>query len=122
MKITSFNPMIVTKDAEPIIKLFEELGFEKRHHKEDIDDKDIQSTRMKDANGFYVDVAQAENIQQDLTTIRMNVDDFDEAHKFLTDRGFKGAQGDHAVITESSKTMLMISPSGFSINLVQHLK
>ena len=26
MKITTFNPQIVTKNAEPLIKLFEELG------------------------------------------------------------------------------------------------
>lgn len=31
MKITSFNPLIVTKDAESAVRLFEELGFEKRH-------------------------------------------------------------------------------------------
>ena len=31
MKITSFNPLIVTSDSESIIKLFEELGFEKKH-------------------------------------------------------------------------------------------
>ena len=36
MRITAFNPQIVTKDPEPIIKLFEELGFEKRHVKEGI--------------------------------------------------------------------------------------
>ena len=36
MKITSFNPLIVTKDAEPVIALFEDLGFEKRHTKEGI--------------------------------------------------------------------------------------
>ena len=29
MKITTFNPLIVSKDAESIISLFEELGFEK---------------------------------------------------------------------------------------------
>ena len=28
MKITTFNPQIITKDAEPIVKLFEELGFD----------------------------------------------------------------------------------------------
>ena len=27
MKITTFNPQIITKDAEPIMKLFEELGI-----------------------------------------------------------------------------------------------
>lgn len=33
MKITSFNPLIVTRDAENVIRLFEELGFERRHRK-----------------------------------------------------------------------------------------
>lgn len=28
MKITTFNPSIIVKEAEPIIKLFEELGRE----------------------------------------------------------------------------------------------
>ena len=31
MKITTFNPLILTKDSESVIKLFEALGFEKRH-------------------------------------------------------------------------------------------
>ena len=31
MKITSFNPLIVTKDAASTIALFEALGFERRH-------------------------------------------------------------------------------------------
>ena len=31
MKITSFNPLIVTKDAEAAIALFEALGFERPH-------------------------------------------------------------------------------------------
>ena len=29
MKITSFNPLIITRDPESAIKLFEELGFER---------------------------------------------------------------------------------------------
>jgi len=33
MKITTFNPSIITKEAEPVIKLFEELGFEQTHNK-----------------------------------------------------------------------------------------
>ena len=37
MKITTFNPMILSKNAEEIIKLFEELGFEKKHQKDNID-------------------------------------------------------------------------------------
>lgn len=33
MKITSFNPMILTKKPEEVIALFEALGFERRHQK-----------------------------------------------------------------------------------------
>ncbi|MBR6386129.1 MAG: hypothetical protein IKS03_08450 [Ruminococcus sp.] len=31
MKFTSFQPLILTKAAESAIKVFEALGFEKRH-------------------------------------------------------------------------------------------
>ena len=32
MKITTFNPQIITNDMEPIVQLFEELGFDKSHN------------------------------------------------------------------------------------------
>ena len=31
MQITTFNPMILSPKADEVIKLFEDLGFEKRH-------------------------------------------------------------------------------------------
>jgi hypothetical protein len=31
MKITTFSPLIVRQNAEPVIALFEELGNERRH-------------------------------------------------------------------------------------------
>jgi hypothetical protein len=123
MQITTFNPMILSKDADQIIKLFEELGFEKRHQKDDIDGKDISSVRMKDANGFYVDIARVESMPQDMTTMRMNVRDYEEAYEFLKAHGFKNARGeDHTVETAHAKSCLMISPSGFSIQLTQHIR
>ncbi len=122
MKITSFNPNIISSEAEAAIKVFEELGFERRHRKEGINDKDITSVSMKDANGFHVDVTQVDKEMPDLMGIRMNVDDFDEAYKFLTDRGFTNAQGDKVTETGSSYATMMVSPSGFAINLVKHIK
>ena len=123
MKITTFNPQIITKDAESIVKLFEELGFEKRHNPEGIGELNVEGIRMKDANGFYLDIS-APDIQlpKDITVIRTNVDDFEEAYQFLTDRGFKNYYGDKVVEMKSSKSALMISPSGFAINLIQHIK
>lgn len=123
MKITTFNPQIVTQNAEPIIELFETLGFERRHKKEDIGDLGVTGIRMKDENGFYLDISQSDVVpEKDFVTIRMNVDDFDEAYKLLIDRGFKNLYINKAVKTESSKSAMMLSSSGFAINLIQHIK
>ena len=125
MKITTFNPMIVTSDAESVIALFEALGFERRHKKTGINDSDIESVRMRytgeDGKVFHVDVASAP-VQKDITTIRMNIDNFDEAYKMLEEKGFKNSQGDKITETGSSRSTMMMSPSGFPINITQHIK
>ena len=121
MKITSFNPLIVTKNAAETIKLFEELGFEVKHKKTGINDEDITTVSMKNADGFRVDVTKAD-VPQDISTIRMNVRDFDETFEFLTSKGFKNAQGDRITDTGSSKATMMVSPSGFAINLIEHIR
>jgi hypothetical protein len=118
MKITSFNPIIVTSKSDDLVKLFEELGFEKKHHNEEVDDR--HSYRMKDANGFHVDVVQNDEAVRDTTVIRMNVDNFDEAHDFLLQRGFK--DGPRMLDKKSAKSMGMISPTGFVIGLIEHKK
>ena len=123
MKITTFNPQIITKDAESVKKLFEDLGFEQRHNPKGIGELDVTGIRMKDANGFYLDISQPDvQIPQDLTVIRMNVDNFGEAYELLKSHGFKNFYGDQTVAMKSSESTIMISPSGFAINLVQHIK
>ena len=123
MKITTFNPQIITKDAEPIVKLFEKLGFEKRHNPKGIGELDVEGIRMKDAGGFYLDISEPNvDLPQDMVGIRMNVDDFDEAFKILQEHGFRNVYGEKTVETKSSRSAMMISPSGFGINLIQHIK
>ena len=125
MQITTFNPAIITKDAESVVKLFEELGFERRHTKTGINDTDITSVRMRytneDGKVFHVDVTQAP-VPRDMTAIRMNVRDFEEANKFLEEKGFKNAQGDKITNTPSSVATMMVSPSGFAINVGEHIR
>ena len=122
MKITSFSPLIVTKDAESAIALFEELGFARRHTMEDISESTVTDVRMKDANGFHVDVSQGSG---EWTMIRMNVDNLEEAIAFLEARGFHKAR--HAVAnktidTGSSVFNIMVSASGFILAVSQHIK
>ena len=127
MKITTFNPQIVTKDAESLIALFEALGFERRHKKTGINgDDDITSVRMKytseDGKVFHIDIAESARVPRDITSIRMNVDDFDEAYRMLEEKGFKNAQGDRITDTGTSKFNIMVSATGFIIAVSQHTK
>ena len=125
MKITSFNPSIVTRDIESVVSVFEALGFDKKHNPTGtsaIGNKYV-SYRMTDASGFHVDVSNTTApMERDQITIRMNVDDFDEAYAFLTARGFKNAQGGTVTNTGSAKACILYSPSGFGITLIQHIK
>ena len=122
MKITGFNPLIVTKDAEAAIKLFEELGFERRHSLDaNTGTADFTSVRMKNESGFYVDIANVQ-VPQDMTLIRMNVNNFDEAYEFLLSKGFTNPRGGHTVDTKTNKSCMMKSPSGYAFDLCQHIK
>ena len=80
------------------------------------------NVRMKDDNGFYVDVAQS---VEERTLIRMNVSSLDEAFEFLTARGFRMARHEAAketIDTGSSKFNIMVSPSGFILSVSEHIK
>ena len=123
MRITTFNPLIVSPNADEIIALLKELGFEKRHTPlVDTGDRKVARTRMKDANGFYVDISEVESIPRDMTAIRMNVDNFQEAYDLLTAHGFKKAPGIEEVNLKTAKALLMVSPSGFAIEVIEHIK
>ncbi len=125
MKITTFNPFISTLHVDETISLFEELGFERTHKKKGIEiaEKDNTVIRMKDANGFHLDILQPEEeLPRDMVGLRVNVDNFDEAYELLKERGFKNVYGDETVNTGSSKAAMMVSPSGFNICIIKHIK
>ncbi len=123
MKITTFNPQIVTRNAEPIVKLFEELGFEMRHNQKNAGKNNINIIRMKDANGFYVDISESQlGPPQDMVGIRMNVDNFEQTRDLLFSKGFKSVYGNDSLDLKSSRSAMMISPSGYGINVIEHLK
>lgn len=121
MKFTSFNPLIVSADAEAVIKLFEDLGFERDHQQDNVGGINVDNTSLKDPNGFKVDVAYAPDMKQDLTIIRMNVDDFDAAYDELIARGFTHQSG-RIVRTDTSVSAMLKSPSGFAFDLCHHIK
>ncbi len=79
---------------------------------------------MKDANGFHVDIctADSDRIERDLTAIRMNVDDFDEASELLKNNGFRESKIVPQNNTPTSKYAFYVSPSGFLIDLIKHIK
>ena len=102
--------------------MFEALGFERRHTKEGIGINNTTDVRMKDSNGFHVDISEGEG---EWTMIRMNVDNLEEAIAFLEARGFHKARHEavhETVDTGSSRFNIMVSPSGFIFAVSQHIK
>ncbi|SFG65571.1 hypothetical protein [Oribacterium sp. WCC10] len=123
MKITSFGPQVVVKDLDPVIDLFKDLGFEMHHNQQNVEGREIDGIVMKDSNGFRMNIVKDEKIPMDsLMEIRMNVDDFDEACDFLASRGFAPPKGVEVVNSGSAKALPMVSPSGFMILVVHHIK
>ena len=121
MKITTFNPLIVTKDAAPVIKLFEALGCDMHHVKEEIGEDNAMDIRMKDAEGHCLDITQGTG---EWTMIRVNVDDLEEAVALLEEHGFHKARHEVAnktIETNSSKINIMVSPTGVILSVSQHI-
>ena len=123
MKITSFNPQIFTKNADPIVALFEKLGFDVRHDQEGIGELNVEGIRMKNPDGFYLDISCPDtDLPRDMVGIRMNVDDFDFAYQLLLKNGFRNFYGERTVDTATSRSAVLISASGFAVNLIRHIK
>jgi hypothetical protein len=77
---------------------------------------------MKNADGFHVDIASAD-FPQDKMLIRMNVDNMEEAVELLTAHGFRRSQlFNDTVDTPTSRFNIMISPSGYIFDVIQHKK
>ena len=86
-------------------------------------EKNITGNVLRDANGFRMNILQVENLPRPaISTIRMNVDNFDEAYELLKSKGFTNPKGDHTVDTKTNKSCMLRSPSGFAFDLCQHIK
>ena len=122
MNITNFSTPIISPNSDEIVSVFNELGFVKQHEKNFSTDEDVTSTILVDGNGHMISIASAP-VPRDMTVIRMNVDNFEEAYEFLKTKGFVNAKGtDKVEDTCTSKAALLLSPSGFAISLSQHIK
>ena len=122
MKITGFNPSILTSQPDDLIRLFEDLGFEKSHNDNAEEGIVRGSVRMKNGD-FRLDITTTDHFPQDKTLIRMNVDDIEEAYGLLQSHGFCNALGEGVIIeAEHFRGAHMVSHSGFEIMVMQHIK
>ena len=122
MKITGFSPIIVSKEPEKLIELFEDLGFEKAHLKTGIENGANETTTLKDENGNRINIASTKVDRQDITAVNINVDNFEEAYDLFISHGFVNPRGDKVTDTGSSKATMLFAPSGAAVNLVEHIK
>ena len=99
------------------------MGFEKKHAPvTNTGKRAVRSFRMNHPEGYHVDVADTPVPERDKTIIRMNVDNFDEAYDIFMAHGFTNTRGDGTIDSKSAKAATLVSPSGFTLALVQHIK
>ena len=125
MKITGFDPVIVTPDVDSVIRVFEGLGFARTHSPVlEVKTGEVHSYRMENADGYHVDVVSpARDITRDEMVIRMNVDDFEAAYATLEAHGFRNVHKGNATFdTKTATSATLESPSGFRIAVVKHIK
>ena len=123
MKISAFNPTVLTSNPENVLDLFKDFGFEIRHNDKAEEGLATGSYRLKDENGFYIDITSSEHFPKDMTLIRMSVDNFEEGYKLLEKHGFKNALGENEIIkTPHWIGADMVSDSGLRIMLMHHIK
>lgn len=78
---------------------------------------------MKNKDGFYLDISCPDtDLPRDMVGIRMNIDDFDCPYQLLLEHGFRNVYGNKIVDTPTGKSAVLISSSGFGINLIQHIR
>lgn len=123
MKITTFDPLIVSSRQADAIKVFEELGFAVTHSPvTTVETGDVNTVRMKNESGFHIDIAESHKEEPDVMEIRMNVDNFEEAYEILKAHGFHNTRGDNTLDLQTATAATMVAPSGFKIALVKHIK
>ena len=122
MEITGFCPIIVTKDQESAVKTFEDLGFERKHKKTDIEGGANIGIAMKDKDGNRITIASASKDRPDITGIQINVDNFQEAYDFFIGHGFTDPRGSKTTVTSSDQATLLFAPTGFAVIISEHFR
>lgn len=123
MNITAFEPVVMTPDSENVLNLFSDLGFETAHRPVGkADGEDIPIFCMKHKDGFKVDVIDNKHVPRDITSIRINVDNYEEARGILVAHGFKELYPDAPHDSDNHKGVEMVSPGGLIVTIMQHIK
>ena len=120
MKVTGINPVFAVKDFEETLPIYEALGFKVIHKNPGL--KGCMYYVLADEEDHRFDVALQPDVdpETDITQmLRINVDDFDEAYKLFTDKGFTSKRGVHD--TDSFTCVSLTDPTGcYSVYLTKH--
>ena len=120
MNIKALYPALITRNVDLAIENMKKLGFEIVHSQRDIFSRGSIGYVMETKNGQRLDVVYTEMEEQDLHAIRVNVDDFEEALPVFQTMGFEIFKGPKT--NDASKVVLLKSPDGLFVILMQHLK
>ncbi|MCQ2050185.1 MAG: VOC family protein [Candidatus Saccharibacteria bacterium] len=116
MKVTAFNPALVTNNPDESIGFFKKLGF-KIIKKLTFDSVNDIEYILENESGQRMDIVYDEKIQKNMNVCRINVDDFDEAVNIFSEHGFKFII--EPLVTKTSKVVAFETPNHYIIFILQ---
>lgn len=120
MIIKNIYPAFVTNDPKSTLEVLEKIGYKVIHINEGVLDKENVEYVIEDANSNRMDVVYSKNIKNTRQSVRMNVDNFEEALNHFKNNGFEVLVGPD--IKENYKCAFLKAANEFSILLYEHIK
>lgn len=121
MKITSFNPSIVSTDPEKTIETFKSLGFEQKHHNSEASSKGNSATILESPEGYRIGIYSTEISPRSFAAIHMNVDNIDEAVAHFEKLGFVNRRP-NGEGNRSARATMLFAPEGYAIEISEHIR
>lgn len=122
MTVTSYYPMIFTKDLDAALKEYTEvLGFERKHTVEN----EILKYHVLDLNGNRVDIFTSENeaiknSREGFYGMRVNAHEFEEGLEFYKQKGFKVING--PMYGRDCDIATLVNDAGSIVFLYHHIR
>lgn len=118
MKVKRIYPVLVCNDSAPVMEVYKNSGFKVIHEINNIFNEGDKLFVIENDLKQRIDILETNKVSNLFHMVRINVDNFEEALDYYTNKGFKTIK--EPMDTVSNKAVCLESPTGLYIMMFQH--